>query len=406
MEQLTDWYFSIVFFAGILGFVVAAILFFVNKTDTFSSRLLAAFLVTFSLLALNYSLMTTTFYLSYPHYWRVLGWASFSFAPFAYLYVRSVLQQSYQFRRYDFVLFIPAVLHALNLFPFYILPAAEKVDIIRNALNNKKLITLEPEGLWPEGWSVWLRVIVGIVSSIGQITLLKRWKPIIFDKMETEKQNRETFQWLSLFSMVHSIFWGLIILEFIFHFSFLSDLNYLIIFTITGTILFVSLYLLIRPSILYGLKGWLQKKDIPVSNPDTINQVPVPVASNKNSLTNEQGEAYKLSLEAHFRDNLPFRKNGYTIGDLSHELNIPSHQLSAFINQEYGKNFNELINEYRVDFLAEMIKSSTDHFQYTLEALGKEAGFNSRAAFISAVKKRTGKTPSEFFGRRGETFPK
>jgi AraC-like DNA-binding protein len=406
MEQLTDWYFSIVFFAGILGFVVAAILFFVNKTDTFSSRLLAAFLVTFSLLALNYSLMTTTFYLRYPHYWRVLGWASFSFAPFAYLYVRSVLQQSYQFRRYDFIFFLPAVLHALNLFPFYILPAAEKVDIIRNALNNKKLITLEPEGLWPEGWSVWLRVLVGIVSSIGQILLLKRWKPIIFDKIETEKQNSETFQWLSLFSIVHSIFWGLIILEFIFHFSMLSDLNYLIIFTITGTILFVSLYLLIRPSILYGLKGWLQKMDIPVSHPDTINQVPDPGAPGKNSLTKEQGEAYKQALEAHFRNKLPFRKNGYTIGDLSHELNIPSHQLSAFINQEYGKNFNELINEYRVDFLAEMIRSSKDHFQYTLEALGKEAGFNSRAAFISAVKKRTGKTPSEFFGRRGENSSK
>ena len=45
---------------------------------------------------LNYALMTTAFYLRYPHYWRVLGWASFSFAPFAYLYVRSVLQQSYQ----------------------------------------------------------------------------------------------------------------------------------------------------------------------------------------------------------------------------------------------------------------------------------------------------------------------
>jgi AraC-like DNA-binding protein len=404
MQQFSDWFFSIVFFSGILGFLVATILFFVNKTDTFSSRILAAFLFTFSLLALNYALMTTAFYLRYPHYWRVLGWASFSFAPFAYLYVRSVLQQSYSFRRYDFIFFVPALLHALNLLPFYILPASDKVEIIRNALNNKKLITLEPEGLWPEGWSVWLRVLVGIVTSIGQILLLKRWKPIIFDRLSTEKQNRETFQWLTLFSIVHALFWGLIMMEFIFHFTMLSDLNYLIIFTISGTILFVSLFLLVRPSILYGLKGWLQKEDTPVSQLELNKHVPEPAVSNRNSLSVEQGEAFKQALESHFRDNLPFRKNGYTIGDLSHELNIPSHQLSAFINQEYGKNFNELINEYRVDFLAGMIKSSTDHFQYTLEALGKEAGFNSRAAFISAVKKRTGKTPSEFFGRKGETL--
>jgi hypothetical protein len=53
MEQLIDWYFILIFFAGILGIVVAAILFFVNKNDTFSSRLLTGFLFCFSLLALN-----------------------------------------------------------------------------------------------------------------------------------------------------------------------------------------------------------------------------------------------------------------------------------------------------------------------------------------------------------------
>jgi AraC-like DNA-binding protein len=41
--------------------------------------------------------------------------------------------------------------------------------------------------------------------------------------------------------------------------------------------------------------------------------------------------------------------------------------------------------------------------QYTLEALGQKVGFNSRVSFIAAVKKRTGKTPSELFGRRDES---
>jgi AraC-like DNA-binding protein len=151
------------------------------------------------------------------------------------------------------------------------------------------------------------------------------------------------------------------------------------------------------------MKGWLQEPEILVSVPENISSKVEVIPVKKNTLSMEQGETYKHALESHFRENLPFRKNGYTISELSHELNIPSHQLSAFINQEYGKNFNELINEYRVDYLAETIKSTTDHFQFTLEALGREAGFNSRAAFISAVKKKTGKTPSELFGRRGES---
>jgi YesN/AraC family two-component response regulator len=88
------------------------------------------------------------------------------------------------------------------------------------------------------------------------------------------------------------------------------------------------------------------------------------------------------------------------ISDLSRELNLPAYMLSAFINQEYGKNFNELINEYRVNYLVNEMKSSLDHSQYTLEAMGNLAGFNSRAAFIAGVKKTTGKKPSEVFGRR------
>lgn len=53
-------------------------------------------------------------------------------------------------------------------------------------------------------------------------------------------------------------------------------------------------------------------------------------------------------------------------------------------------------------FLSGLLKSSPEYFQFTLEALGREAGFNSRTAFINAVKKNTGMPPSEFFGRKSE----
>jgi AraC-like DNA-binding protein len=88
---------------------------------------------------------------------------------------------------------------------------------------------------------------------------------------------------------------------------------------------------------------------------------------------------------------------GYSIRDLSIGVNIPVYQLSAFINQEYGKNFSEWINDHRFLFLQKMVAENGDFHLYTLEALGKLAGFNSRTSFISAIKKRTGKTPSEYF---------
>lgn len=403
MEHLSDWYFSIVFFAGVLGFLVAAILIFANKTDTFPSRILAGFLVCFSLLALNYALMTTRFFLRFPHLWRALGWASFSYAPLAYLYVRSVLHQSFSFRKWDILLFIPALIHPLGLIPFFILPADSKITYLQTVTENPKLITLEPESLFPDGFSLVLRVIVGVTAVTAQFMILNAWRRKNNDAFLKELQNRNTFRWLYRFTFVMAISWALIILQLIFYYTGAVNLNYPIILTLAGTIAFISLYLLLQPSILYGMKGWLQ--DMPVSPTQvngTLQPQPAIPETKKTSLSAEQGRIFKEKVESHFNANHPFRKTGYTITDLSKELDIPSYQLSSFINQEYGKNFNELVNEYRVDYLIQQYEQDADFSNYTLEAFGKEAGFNSRAAFISAVKKRTGKTPSELFGRRSE----
>jgi AraC-like DNA-binding protein len=104
-------------------------------------------------------------------------------------------------------------------------------------------------------------------------------------------------------------------------------------------------------------------------------------------------------VEDHFREYLPFLKQRYSIRDLSKEVGIPSYLLSAFINQQYGKNFNEFINDNRVNYLIAFARQNPENLlQYTLEVLGQMGGFNSRASFIAAVKRKTGKTPSEIFG--------
>jgi AraC-like DNA-binding protein len=401
METFSNGYINIVFFSGVLGFLVAGILIFVNKTDTFSSRLLAGFLICFSLLAVNYALMTTRFFLGYPHLWRVVGWASFSFSPLAYLYTRSTLEQTYRFRKWDFLLFTPALIHAIGLIPFYILPAHEKIRFLETVVANPKLITAEPESLWPMGFSILLRVIVGMLASLAQFNILKKWKKEHSSDFINEEQNVVTFRWLFLFALIMSLFWSLIAVQMIFQFSSPLNLDHLLIYTISGTILFVSLYLLVQPSILYGIRGWEKKEAGKDQSVETeMPALPVEKLENRDSLSYEQGREYKVLLETHLKENKPFRKRGYTMAELSKELGMPSYIISAFINQEYGKNFNELINEYRVNYLIGEMRTSVDYSQYTLEALGNLAGFNSRAAFIAAVKKSTGKNPSEVFGRR------
>jgi AraC-like DNA-binding protein len=105
------------------------------------------------------------------------------------------------------------------------------------------------------------------------------------------------------------------------------------------------------------------------------------------------------NIRKNLKNNKLFLAAGYKIKDLSQELNTPIYLISSFINQEYGKNFNELINDYRVDYITDLLKESPDSQNFTLEAVAKSAGFNSRNTFIGAVKKKSGMTPSNYFSK-------
>jgi AraC-like DNA-binding protein len=85
---------------------------------------------------------------------------------------------------------------------------------------------------------------------------------------------------------------------------------------------------------------------------------------------------------------------------MSKDLGIPRHILSRMINTQYGMNFNALINHFRVDYLKGIPSREPSWNLFTMEALGKMAGFNSRNTLIKAFKKCTGESPSSYFSRQ------
>jgi AraC-like DNA-binding protein len=351
--------------------------------------------------------MTSSFFLNFPHLWRVVAPTSFCIAPLAYLYVRSVLEQSYRFRKTDWLYFMPAILYAFSLLPFYVLPENEKITKIARILSDKRLIFQEPEGTIPLGWGVISRMIMSLLFAFAQIRLLIKWKKPILDNTKNDRINVEKFRWLSQFTLILTVFYLLLFIQFVVHLTTTFNFTYVVITTLSSTIFFISITLLTKPHILYGMTGWLQhakEEKANITPTFSITEELKQQESKKTFLTPELGLEYKAALENHFNTNHPFSKGGYSIRDLSLELNIPVYQLSMFINQQYEKNFNELINDFRVDYLTEMFNTSPDFFQFTLEAIGKKAGFNSRTAFIAAVKKKTGKTPSEYFSQKKEAL--
>jgi len=70
--------------------------------------------------------------------------------------------------------------------------------------------------------------------------------------------------------------------------------------------------------------------------------------------------------------------------------------VSQVINELIGKNFNTLLNEYRIQEACRRFNDIDNYGNYTIEAVGNSVGYSSRSTFVTQFKLITGLTPSEF----------
>lgn len=90
-----------------------------------------------------------------------------------------------------------------------------------------------------------------------------------------------------------------------------------------------------------------------------------------------------------------YRNPRLSLSDLSKVIDISERIISNAVNQELGKNFFQLINEYRVEEMKEQLKDpGNDHLK--ILSLAFDAGFNSKASFNRVFKSYTGQTPKEY----------
>jgi len=110
----------------------------------------------------------------------------------------------------------------------------------------------------------------------------------------------------------------------------------------------------------------------------------VPSKSEKNE--------YIQKFETLFQQDKIYLNPNLTLELIANTLNISSSHLSRIINTELGMGFTEYLNTFRVDE-AKKLLNTPDFLNYTIIAIGLEAGFNSKSAFFNVFKKITGKTP-------------
>lgn len=107
-------------------------------------------------------------------------------------------------------------------------------------------------------------------------------------------------------------------------------------------------------------------------------------------------ELYKKMLH-YLVSNEVYTDPKLTLKQLASDLGTNTRYLSQVINEFQGRNFNQMLNYYRVKKVMRLLVDNEAQ-SYSYVGLAQKAGFHSKSVFISAFKSQTGTTPSEFSG--------
>jgi len=91
----------------------------------------------------------------------------------------------------------------------------------------------------------------------------------------------------------------------------------------------------------------------------------------------------------------PYLDPELNLNDLATLANMNRSQLSQLINSGFKKNFNDFVNEYRIEAVKHQL-SEGKHKQLSLLGIAYECGFNSKATFNRVFKKLTNTSPTDY----------
>ncbi|WP_300600720.1 helix-turn-helix domain-containing protein [Niabella sp.] len=101
------------------------------------------------------------------------------------------------------------------------------------------------------------------------------------------------------------------------------------------------------------------------------------------------------NLEA-FEHSGQYTSNDMSLPFLAAHLNTNTKYLSFVIRKYKQKDFNSYINELRINYVIDMLKSNKAWRQYKISTLAATAGFSSHSQFAAIFKTFTGLSPSVF----------
>jgi AraC-like DNA-binding protein len=104
---------------------------------------------------------------------------------------------------------------------------------------------------------------------------------------------------------------------------------------------------------------------------------------------------WKTKIETLIQTDKLYQNPELSLTEIAKKLESNTNIISRAVNQGFAMNFNDLINNYRIEAVKEMFKNG-EHKKSTLLGIAYDCGFNSKATFNRAFKKNAGISPKEY----------
>ncbi|HSF52269.1 MAG TPA: helix-turn-helix domain-containing protein [Algoriphagus sp.] len=392
----------------LLAFSVFSSILLIAKGDNKNGqmRFLGGALLIYSLFFLTYGLwFEFKLILKYPHLLRSFSPVLFLAGPFFYFSIRNLVYGKSGFQKLDWIHFLPALIHFLELMPLYLLPKSEKLQIANKVLSEEGGLNLYANGFIGGIWVDVIRLILIVGYFIYSIYLVFKVNPVLLEQWKQEKFKNWVYGTLVFFGIIQFFYLVQYIHAIQFFFTGVSSpgLRAFLVMLMLLCILIFNIYIFLK---------WNLSLEIPEPVPVVqLAQGAIVIRDQAPSIQKFQvrsdsgGEEPKFNeheskakLKKLFEEDQLFLKQGLLVTDISKELGIPARYLPEILDRVYGKGFKDLVNYYRVRYAKEKIESGyLDVF--TLESLGREAGFSSRTTFFYVFKKELNLSPSDFWKR-------
>jgi len=366
------------------------------KQDSLSDQLLGWFLFFAALFVVPWMTGFAGWYVQGTVYREILFYTPFVhglfMGPLLYFYVRSITNFHFRFSKKDLLHFVPGVVYLLW----------SLIVVVTDKLIVKKYYLMDgysdPDF---DGWYQWLQNISILFYLVLSIRFYRQYKQYVM--YEFSFVDVANLNWLRNFLIAFAIITMLPLLEeLLSFFPFFQNMDYrgswYSFFVFAVVVYYVAINgfnavvvplrkLLFEPELL------LQYKSPALLTAATTTEAEFEIVESK--INNIELDNWKEKISTLMQSQHLYENAELTLSQLAKQLSTNPSLLSRIINTGFGINFNDFVNEYRINAMLEKLKQGEQKNQ-TLLGIAFDCGFNSKATFNRAFKKQTGLSPKEW----------